>query len=303
MRYFAPVNRGMSYVGAEGLELGHSPCHPDVSTVQAPRRRSLFENSGAEEGSSRLKQPMVEREDACPEQHGIVVVFDCEADCGFSGTSWREREHHITTVMQPTVICALVIPSNLISSLADPNEIIKASEKRSWWRDEAVRGYTPVHGLLALFDKADVIVGFNCLGFDFPLLKRFYRRAEDGTPPQQRYINHRAKCLDIMIRVRDVSGQYVKLDTLLKENSLPCKTSDGAEAVRMWNENKREELQSYCEADVELTARLALKESILEPGGCLVPSSAYGIRSAVAANCATSHRKKRAREEEDFVIV
>lgn len=236
-------------------------------------------------------------------EDGIVVVFDCEADCGFQGCSWREREHHICTVMQPTVICALVMPTSLVLARADPEDIIKASEKRAWWRDQAERGYTPVHGLLALFDRADVIVGFNCLGFDFPLIKRFYRPSSDGTSQQQRYINHRAKCLDIMLRVRDVSGQYCKLDSLLTDNALPCKTSDGAEAIRMWEEDRRDELKSYCDADVELTARLGLKETIVVPGGNTVSCQVHGIRCAVACNGAAASRKRRAREEEDFVLV
>lgn len=236
-------------------------------------------------------------------EDGIVVVFDCESDCGFHGCNWKEREHHICTVMQPTVICALVMPTSLIMAKADPDEILKASEKKTFWRDQAERGYTPVHGLLSLFDRADAIVGYNCQGFDFPLLKRFYRPSADGTHAQQRYINHRAKCLDIMLRVRDVSGQYCKLDNLLKDNSLPSKTSDGAEAIRMWEEDKRDELQSYCEADVELTARLGLKETLIVPGGCSVCSQVHGIRSAVAANLESFSRKRRTREDSGFVLV
>jgi hypothetical protein len=275
-----------------------STVSPSTTSGRAPTIRSLSLTMGADPSTQhRCRRRMPEPED------GIVVVFDCESDCGFNECNWKEREHHIGTVMQPTVICALVMPSSLIMAKADTEEILKASETKTFWRDQAERGYTPVHGLLALFDTADAIVGYNCQGFDFPLLKRFYRPSADGTPAQQRYINHRAKCLDIMLRVRDVSGQYCKLDSLLKNNSLPCKTSDGREAIRMWEEDKKDELKSYCEADVELTARLGLKESLVVPGGYRVSSQVHGIRSAVASNLEAASTKRRTRENEGFLFV
>eukprot|EP00966_Prymnesium_polylepis_P246061 5691522-Prymnesium_polylepis.1 len=236
---------------------------PSATSGRAPTTRSLSPTMGADPSTQqRCRRRMPEPED------GIVVVFDCESDCGFNGCNWKEREHHISAVMQPTVICALVMPSSLIMAKADTEEILKASEKKTFWRDQAERGYTPVHGLLALFDKADAIVGYNCQGFGFPLLKRFYRPSADGTPAQQRYINHRAKCLDIMLR-----------------------------------EDKKDELKSYCEADVELTARLGLKESLVVPGGYSVSSQVHGIRSAVASNLEAASRNRRTREDEGFLLV
>ena len=77
-----------------------------------------------------------------------------------------------------------------------------------------------------IFDGAEVIVGFNCLAFDFPLLQRFYTS-------KKRYLAHRCKCLDIMTRVRDVTDDYYKLDKLLKDNELSTKTSNGNNAIRL----------------------------------------------------------------------
>ena len=171
------------------------------------------------------------------------------------------------------------------------DELVRTATKHTYWRDEAEEGGTPVDGLLALFDRADVIVGFNTLGFDHLLLRRFY-----GRQPQDvhRYFAHRSKALDLMMRLRDVTNVYYKLDALLVENGLPCKTGSAAEAPKLWANSQRDQLEDYCAADVELTARLALVENLRLPGGTVVPHNVHGMRSAVAARRAA---------EEAFVVV
>ena len=72
-----------------------------------------------------------------------------------------------------------------------------------------------------IFDGAEVIVGFNCLAFDFPLLQRFYTS-------KKRYLAHRCKCLDIMTRVRDVTDDYYKLVEITRQGrceALWCRSS------------------------------------------------------------------------------
>ena len=154
---------------------------------------------------------------------GYCVVFDCESDCGFPRrVSPQEREIHIERYMQFTVVCALKIPSKMVLERSSHEDILRESKRFHYWRDgeKESTNYNPVHHLLELFDGADVIVGFNCLGFDFPLLKRFYMMGKTSVAPSQRYMDHRSKCLDIMVRVRDATGMYTKLDNLLKTNSL-----------------------------------------------------------------------------------
>mgnify|MGYP006138541455 CR=1 FL=1 len=190
-----------------------------------------------------------------------MVIFDCESDCGFSSVPGYTRDEKISSYMQFTCICATVIASKLVVRGASPDDIISQATKMVWWRDVAEKGCTPVDSLLELFDSADVIVGYNCLAFDFPLIRRFYKSRKD-TNYIQRYMDHRCKTLDVMARVRDISGVYYKLDNLLLENGMPTKISDGSNAVRMWDEGRRCELEEYCASDVELTARLALMETI-----------------------------------------
>lgn len=231
------------------------------------------------------------------------VVFDCESDTGVPNVAPQDREMHIQRFMQFTVTCALKIPSEAILEQRSQDDIIAASTPMHWWRDVAVGNAkgNPIEDLLTLFDDADVIVGFNCLQFDFPLLYRFYKMSQRSSEtPLQRYMNHRAKCLDIMLRLRDATGSYVKLDTVLKGNGLPTKSGSGKDAVRLWADGEREKLLDYCKTDVEVTARLALTET-LRLHDVNIPHHVHGLRCAMASRYAV--RMKRKCEEEEFVIV
>lgn len=231
---------------------------------------------------------------AKPEKY--VLVWDCESDCGFvPGETQEER----LRFMQFTVICAIAMPSELIKRKAPVEEIINNSTRYSWWRDVAEQGSNPIVTLLQLFDEADLVVGYNCLGFDFPLIRRFYRPSDQVMYPAQRYVNHRSKTLDIMARIRDATGNYYKLDELLKKNGLDTKSSNGKEAIRMWEEGRRDELKAYCETDVLLTARLALLEAIRLGDHLKVTSRVFGIRNELG-----SHTPAETQDTDgDFVMI
>jgi len=89
----------------------------------------------------------------------------------------------------------------------------------------------------------------------------------------------------VMARVRDATGSYLKLDHLLYVNGLPQKTGSASDAPRLWEDDKRDELEAYCAADVELTARLALKEALSVDEAAL-PNAVHGMRSALVAQVA-----------------
>jgi hypothetical protein len=190
--------------------------------------------------------------------------------------------------MQFTCICALemsaadVWQATTEESRADA---LRKARRHTFWRDRAEAGKTPVHDLLALFDRAALIVGYNVLHFDFPLLQRFYQRTDEVTAVQ-RYYNHRAKTHDVMARVKDVTGAYHKLDHILRQNGLPLKTGSGADAPRLWAANRREELEAYCAADVIVTARLALQPVVSVDEHAFASDAVHGMRAALAAQLA-----------------
>jgi len=143
------------------------------------------------------------------------------------------------------------------------------------------KGATPFYDLFAAFDEADLIVGYNQLDFDFPLLRKYY-----GKQGHDRYTSHRIKCLDIFQRVRGVLGIWPKLEHLLQVNGLPGKSGSGANAVTLWNEGKRKELKEYCAIDVLRTIQLALLPHMnAGPVGSrmIIPGFVYGVVPALSS--------------------
>lgn len=211
---------------------------------------------------------------------GYVVVWDCESDCSFKYTPGFTHDEKIK-LMQFTVLTGVVIPVEAIDGKASANDIIAHSTAHVWWRDSAEFESNPVVSLLELFDHAELIVGYNCLGFDFPLIRRFYQRTSAFPDPISRYLMHRSKTLDVMARVHDATGKYYKLDTLLKCNGLETKTGDGLEAIRLWEDGKRSELAKYCLNDVIVTAKLALLSRVRVSDNAFISEPCIGIAAAL----------------------
>lgn len=193
-----------------------------------------------------------------------VVIFDCESDGKPRHTYAETRTESDFKYVQCTCACALIVPVAQLPSL-------EGAVRLTCWRDDEGHGANPFEPLLAAFDVALVIVGYNQLEFDFPLLWKHYGRLQN-----RRYVQHRVKCLDIFSRLRDVSGHWPRLDDLLIANELPTKCGDGREAIRLWKDGKRSELEAYCQADVQRTTELALL-SQMAFGKTVMPEHVYGL--------------------------
>ena len=221
---------------------------------------------------------------------GFVVVFDCESDSSFASLPGQTQEEKIR-YMEFTCICALVVPTRLIFEQASAEAVLQASEERTWWRDDSEDGRNPISSLLDLFDKADAIVGYNCLNFDFPLISKFYKlnKRRDAS---DRMLRHRSKTVDLFARVRDATGRFLKLDVLLKANSIAQKSGDGLRAIALWEADRRRELQEYCMSDVRLTLELSLLDEV-KLG--MLPEMALdmkmlGLRGSLAARACEAGR-------------
>lgn len=212
-----------------------------------------------------------------------VLVWDCESDCSFKHSSGSTHDERIK-FMQFTVLVGVVIPVEAISGNASAEDVMARSTSHVWWRDSAEFGSNPVVSLLELFDHADLIVGYNCLGFDFPLIRRFYKMTKAFPDATHRYLMHRSKTLDLMARVRDATGAYYKLDVLLKCNGLESKTGDGLKAIGLWEDGKRDELASYCLNDVIVTAKLALLPRVFVSETSFVSEPCVGIAAALRSS-------------------
>lgn len=205
-----------------------------------------------------------------------VVVFDCESDS--RPTQLGQRGEQDFRFVQCTVACALVLDASLIVAPSASATVLATATPIVCWRDVSqAKGVCPFKALFDAFDEADVIVGYNCLDFDFPLLHKHY-----GSKGSRRYLDHRVKTLDIFSRVRAATNQWPKLEQLLDANDLGGKSGDGCKAITLWEAGNRDELQKYCMDDVRLTAQLALLPR-LRIGLASLPSHVYGIRPAVYA--------------------
>lgn len=225
----------------------------------------------------------------------VCVVFDCETDS--KPPSCRERGATDFSFVQCTCACALEIDLSAVqvvpsaAQVASTAQLLSSAKKLTCWRDViASRGANPFAPLLALFDSADIIVGFNALDFDFPLLKRHY-----GKMGLQRYYSHRFKCIDVFERVRSATGSWPSLDGLLSLNNLGSKSGSGAFAITLWNEGRRAELEHYCQDDVRLTAELAMlpRLRVLTKTGetVSVPGNVYSVAPALYALMAARAQK------------
>ena len=210
-----------------------------------------------------------------------TVVFDCESD----GLPARTDNNELAfRHVQCTVACAIILTGSCgVDTIENARRIVA-------WRDatpaDCVGG--PFADLLLAFDAADVIVGYNALAFDFPLLQKYYGTSGKGN---ERYLSHRLKTLDPFARIRAATGQWPKLDSLLACNGLPQKTASGAQAIKWWLESERALLSEYCMADVVCTTHLVLMPSLYMPSKPLdmphttskfkLPEMLYSLRAAL----------------------
>ena len=93
-----------------------------------------------------------------------------------------------------------------------------------------------------VFEKADIIIGFNSEHFDLPLLNKYY--AGDLSK-----IHH----LDILKEIKDSYGRRMKLDQIAEGTLGTKKSGHGLEATVWWKKGEKEKVKKYCLDDVRIT--------------------------------------------------
>jgi len=208
-----------------------------------------------------------------------VCVFDLETAERIDQMAGIFREDKIKKL---TITCGsvLCIPSELCLDPSDSERALEASRMRTFWVDQT--GASGLQAMVEFMCAAELVIGFNSNGFDFPVLEKYVV----STAAFQRC---REKSLDLFTRIRDVTSTYFKLDTLLILNEIEQKVGDGLLAIKMWHDGDRAGLKRYCEQDVRSLARLALLPTLSLLEGRKVPNHVFGVASALASVRRSAH--------------
>lgn len=96
--------------------------------------------------------------------------------------------------------------------------------------------------LWPLIESADLLIGFNSDSFDIPLLNRYYPGDLAAIPS-----------LDLLVKVQEVLGRRVRLQSLAEATLGEGKSGNGLEAVEWWQKGEVEKVRKYCIDDVRIT--------------------------------------------------
>lgn len=104
----------------------------------------------------------------------------------------------------------------------------------------------PEHRVSELIDqliKADLVIGFNHISFDYAVLEGSYPFA----------LADQCDSLDLMVSIEKVVGHRLKLDSIASASLGTGKTAQGLDAIKWWREGKYREVAEYCCYDVKVT--------------------------------------------------
>jgi DEAD/DEAH box helicase domain-containing protein len=108
--------------------------------------------------------------------------------------------------------------------------------------DYRIYGERQVDELLNELQRADLVVGFNNLGFDYEVL-HYYTVFDLAQVPT----------LDLLAEVRKAIPHRLSLDSIAHATVGVEKTSEGMQAIRWFREGKLLEIAQYCCYDVKIT--------------------------------------------------
>jgi len=113
-----------------------------------------------------------------------------------------------------------------------------------FYADDSWRSYTidKMQELLKDLESADCLIGYNSIGFDVPVLNKYY--AGDLLKIPQ---------LDMLDKIRQSLGYRIKLDDVASATIGQGKSAHGLQAVQWWKEGKVQEIIDYCMQDVKVT--------------------------------------------------
>jgi DEAD/DEAH box helicase domain-containing protein len=105
-----------------------------------------------------------------------------------------------------------------------------------------IYGEPNVDELLTELQRADLVVGFNNLGFDYEVLHGYTV-----------YDLRQLPTLDMLVEVKKTVAHRLSLDSIAHATMGVEKTSEGMQAIRWFKEGRLLEIAEYCCYDVKIT--------------------------------------------------
>jgi hypothetical protein len=96
-----------------------------------------------------------------------------------------------------------------------------------------------IHQLL----RADLVVGFNVVNFDYQVLMGYTILD----------LPHQLRTLDLLVEVENAGGVKPRLDNIAQATLGIGKSGDGIDAIKWWREKRMLEIAEYCCFDVKVT--------------------------------------------------
>lgn len=91
-------------------------------------------------------------------------------------------------------------------------------------------------------ERADRIIGYNLIGFDYPCLQSYYSGELKRLPT-----------VDLLVEIEKRLGFRIKLDDVAHGTLGVGKSGHGLMAVEYWRKGEIEKLREYCLQDVRVT--------------------------------------------------
>ncbi len=100
-----------------------------------------------------------------------------------------------------------------------------------------------VNDLVQQLLRADLVVGFNIVNFDYEVLMGYTVLDLPG----------QLRSLDLMMEVEKTLGNKLRLDNIAQATLGLGKTGDGVDAIKWWREKRLMDVAEYCCFDVKVT--------------------------------------------------
>jgi hypothetical protein len=100
-----------------------------------------------------------------------------------------------------------------------------------------------VNELIQQLLRADLVVGFNLVNFDYEVLMGYTILD----------LPHQLRTLDLLVDIENAIGNRLKLDNIAQATLGVGKTADGVDAIKWWREKRLMDIAEYCCFDVKVT--------------------------------------------------